>query len=604
MDENIINLIKNSRIFAPLSEEARKELLLKFSEVTLYQNEYLFNQGDLSDSIYLLTQGKLGAELTTSTGETKIIGHIDPGETVGELGALSNEPRSLSIKALKNSVLLKLSTEYFVALCHQFPAVMFETVHPIITRSKSIIQILSTEKNIKHITIVPANKDISLNAFSEKLLTFAAGYLGLVTVSEYQSEFAENHMDVTTLKQKILQLAHEKKSSHRILYILKKYDTSLAKLAFRKADIIYVVGDSRVTPKIDRHIIDKIQSHRLHLRSDPELILLHPENAATPKNTAAWLAQTPFALQHHVRDNHTKDYHRLLRFIRGKAVGLVLSGGGTRGWAHLGAIQALREAKIPIDMIGGTSVGALVGACYAINESYEEAYEKFYKIVDASDHSVSWRSLTWPAISLFNAKSFTESQMQVFGSQLIEDLWLPFFCVSSNLASNNESIHTTGILWEKTRASSSIPGLIPPMLIDGELHFDGGLLNNLPVDIMRQFVGTRGKIIAIDLNSYMADRHKYNFPPILTFKDALFSKLGIGENGFKFPRFTDTFMRGLFVGSLLKSRQNSLAANLFVSLNLSKFRLLHSNIKQANRLIEVGYHETLLKCMYQSNKKI
>jgi NTE family protein len=599
--DDIAEILKTSRIFSLLDDTARSELLSHFTQVELTQSEILFYQGDPSDCIFLLIRGKLAAEITTSSGETKIVGHVDPGETVGEIGALSDEPRSLTVLALKDSTLLKLSAKDFVEICHRFPAVMFETVHPIIARSKNIIQALTSEKSNKNIIIVPANNDVSVEMLSEKLSKLAENFHSLLVISEFNPELNHNS-DIAILKEKLSQLIRVRKASHRILYILKSHDSNLAKIAFKRADMIYIVGDSQTVPNIDRHIIDKIHSHRLHLRSDPQLILLHPPGITQPKNTAGWLAQTQLGLQHHVRENVTKDYQRLLRFIRGKAVGLVLSGGGTRGWAHLGAIKALREAKIPIDMIGGSSVGALVGACYAMNESFDDAYERFYKIVDASNHSVSWRSLTWPAISLFNAKNFTESQTEVFGDQLIEDMSLPFFCISCNLANNNETVHTTGLLWKKTRASTSIPGIIPPMLLDGELHLDGGLINNLPVDIMREFVGTKGKIIAIDLNTYAPDRHKYEFSPILTFKDVFFAKLGIGENHYKFPRFVDTFLRGLFIGALAKARQNSLAANIFINLNLSKFRLLHSNVIQADRLIEIGYQETLLKCLYQSNK--
>jgi NTE family protein len=358
-------------------------------------------------------------------------------------------------------------------------------------------------------------------------------------------------------------------------------------------DRMYIVGNGHSAPEIDPFILDKINSDSTHMQTDPALILLHTEKRNAPRNTASWLAQIPFSLHHHVRIDLTKDYQRLLRFIRDRAVGVVLSGGGTRGWAHIGAIRALREAKVPIDIIGGTSVGAIIAACYAMEESVEDAYEKFYRIIRASKNAVSWRNMTWPTISLFNAKGFTTAQMDVFGDTQIDDLWIPYFCISCNLSSNTEEAHHSGLLWEKTRASASVPGLIPPMILDGALHLDGGLLNNLPVDVMRQYVGKRGKVIAIELNNFSSDRHKYHFPPILTFKQTLFSRLGLGDHIYKFPRFVETFLRGLFVGSLAKSRQNSLGTNIMINLNLSKFRLLHSNPKQAERLIEIGYKETL-----------
>lgn len=603
MDEDISSLLKYSKVFSVLDEEVRRRLSTQFKEVEIQQNEILFYQGDVSDTIYLLARGKLGAEAANADGEMRILGRIDPGETVGELGVLSNEPRTFTIKALKHSILYQLPAKDFIELCHQYPSMLLEAVHPIISRSQSILELLSTEKSTKHIIIIPANRDTSIEKFSNRLMTLGKEYNTLSILSDFQSEFNHSNANAADIKEKVHAISNSRKSSHRILYILKSHDTPLAKVAFKKVDMIYIVGESRARPYIDHHILDKIHSHRIHLLADPELVLLHTNGFAMPQETADWLSLTSFGLNHHVRMSSARDHQRLMRFIRGKATGLVLSGGGTRGWAHLGAIKALKEARIPIDFIGGTSVGALVAACYAMNESYKDTYERFSRIVTHSTHSVSWRSLTWPAISLFNAKNYTEVQMEVFDDIQIEDLWLPYFCISCNLTTNNEDVHRTGTLWKKTRASSSIPGIIPPMIIHEEIHLDGGLLNNIPIDVMRQFVGDKGRVIGIDLNTIAPDNRKYHFPPILTFKDTLMAKMGLGANHYKFPRFVDMFLRGLFLGSLAKSRQNSLMANIFVSLNLTKFRLLHSNPKQVDRMIDIGYQETLAKCLQKSVTK-
>ncbi|MEO8400249.1 MAG: patatin-like phospholipase family protein [Gammaproteobacteria bacterium] len=602
MEEALLNALKANKIFSSLDDRTRAEILPKFIQVELAPDEILFYQGDPSNGLFLLVSGKLGALLTSAAAETKMVGHIDSGEAVGESGALTGEHRSLTIKALTECILYKLSSRDFIDLCYQHPDVMFATIHPIITRSRSLLQLLASDKNNKHILILPANKDISLEKFSEKLISFVTDYPNVVLISDYHTDFIRPNIDLDELKNKITELEQGKKKSHKILYLLQSCDSPLARLCFKRADNVYIATISGSTPKIDNSVLEKIQSRRTHLRSDPSLIILHGESTVSPRHTANWLSITSFYMYHHLRIDVTKDYHRLLRFIRGKAVGVVLGGGGTRGWAHLGALKALREEKIPIDMIGGTSVGAIVAACYAIFESYEDTYERFNRLVEGSRGSISWRGLTWPVISVFDAKKFTQSQQDVFNDYCIEDLWLPYFCISSNLATNNEDVHRTGKLWEKTRASSSIPGIIPPMLLNEQLHLDGGLLNNLPVDVMRRFLGNKSKIIAIELNSYSTDKHKYQFPPVLTFKQALLAKLDFTRETYKFPRFIDTFLRGLFIGSTGKSKQNSLNANIFVNLDLNKFRMLHANNKQAQRLIELGY-ETTMKQLEQSKKK-
>jgi NTE family protein len=130
------------------------------------------------------------------------------------------------------------------------------------------------------------------------------------------------------------------------------------------------------------------------------------------------------------------------------------------------------------------------------------------------------------------------------------------------------------------------------MLLNGELHFDGGLLNNLPVDIMRKIVGHRGNVVAIELIGNMQDEHKYEFPPILTFWQTFLSKINMGPK-YKYPRFIDTFLKSLLVGSSLKSQLNSTAANMFVSLDLSRFPMLYSNKGSENKILEEGYNSTV-----------
>ena len=593
MDDVIKEVLESNAAFVSLDETARNLLSTKFSKIELHSSDILFNQGDPSDCVYFLTSGKLLAQLITSTGATRDIGYIEAGETVGEMGALTTEPRTLTVKALKHSILLKLSIHDFLFICEQYPSVLLTILRPLLTRTSSLIQLLSTGKRHKHIVIVPANRHVSLQGLSGQLQDIATEYPNMLLVSDYQPIFHDSAMTANLIKEKITGIVQERKSTKTFLYLLSASDTALAKYALKRADIMYVAAHHDSAPRIDKHILEKINQRKLLLSSGPRLILLYNKEIAMPKNTINWLKTTEFTLHHHVRLYRKKDIQRLVRFIRGKAVGVVLSGGGTRGWAHLGALKALSEAKIPIDIIGGTSVGALVAGCYASNKTYADAYAVFNRVVITSAHSIAWRSLVLPVISLFSAKNYTKSQQDAFGDQTIEDLWIPYFCVTSNLANNTESIHQSGKLWEKIRASTAIPGLLPPMLLDSELHVDGGLINNFPVDIMRKFVGHHARVIAVELNSFSPDKNKYLFPPVVTLWESILIKLGLKKSTYVFPKFIDTFMHSIFVGSELRSRQNALSANLSINLNLGEFSVLRSNPEEGLRLIQMGYDETI-----------
>lgn len=591
MEDDIYSILRSNKLFSSLDESTLTKLIVKFQLMDLPQGNVLFHQGDVSDYFYLVIKGRLSATILDANGNIKKVGYIEAGESVGEAGALGNEPRTATIAAVRPSTLLKLPSKDLIELCHQFPSVMFAVIHPVIVRSQKVMDMLSAEKSRKHITLVPANASVAPEYFFTKLTEHAGSFSNIIILSDFDPELAALPADA--LQEKVQTIIKNKTPNRKILYLLKSHSSYLAKWCFRKTDMVYLVCDASKTPTVDKQLLEKIENRGSHLKSSPELILLHPKETSAPRKTMRWLQLGPFSFAHHLRYHSCIDLHRLVRFIRGKATGVVLGGGGTRGWAHFGVIKALKEAKIPIDAIGGTSVGAIIAACYAIKLSYEEAYERFYEIVRSSLHSTSIRSFTWPAVSIFDAKRFTLSLQSAFEGFQLEDLWIPYFCNSCNLANNFEEVHRSGVLWEKTRASSSLPGLIPPMVINGQLHYDGGLINNLPVDIMRDLVGPKGKIIAAELGNTRVDETYYQFPPILPFWQALIAKLGLGFKDYKFPPFMDSFLRAVFAGSLLKTRQNSMAANVLISMDASAFSMLHGDLKQADDLVALGYEEAV-----------
>ncbi|KAA6424228.1 MAG: patatin-like phospholipase domain-containing 7, partial [Trebouxia sp. A1-2] len=219
-----------------------------------------------------------------------------------------------------------------------------------------------------------------------------------------------------------------------------------------------------------------------------ELVLLHGPDSE-PQGTAAWLEARPhLARHHHIRLTHPKDLARLGRWMAGKAVGLVLSGGGSRGLAHLGVLHALDDAGVPVDIIGGTSQGAFMAALYSQGLAWEQMHHlvREYARQMSSVQHLLW-DLTLPIMSVFNGVGFDRVVRETFkhGAQQIEDLWLSYFCNSTNLSKGQSSVHDQGPLWRLVRASMTIVGMVPPVYYKGDLLVDGGYMNNIPVDVMR-----------------------------------------------------------------------------------------------------------------------
>jgi NTE family protein len=163
-----------------------------------------------------------------------------------------------------------------------------------------------------------------------------------------------------------------------------------------------------------------------------------------------------------------------------------------------------------IDSVGGTSIGAIIGAGVAADWSDEEMLEKYRKaFVDGRP----LRDYTLPFVSLVTGRRVARLLREAFGARDIEDLALPYYCVSANLSVGKVHVHRSGPIWLWLRASSAIPGILPPVFHRSEVYVDGAVMNNLPTDIMRQ--QAVGEIVAVDISAddvLRADVEEYALP--------------------------------------------------------------------------------------------
>eukprot|EP00730_Choanoeca_flexa_P008545 TRINITY_DN12502_c0_g1_i2.p1 TRINITY_DN12502_c0_g1~~TRINITY_DN12502_c0_g1_i2.p1 ORF type:complete len:1233 (+),score=284.31 TRINITY_DN12502_c0_g1_i2:2729-6427(+) len=185
------------------------------------------------------------------------------------------------------------------------------------------------------------------------------------------------------------------------------------------------------------------------------------------------------------------DFGRLSRHLAGASVGVVLGGGGARGSAHLGVLRAMEQDGIPIDMIGGTSIGAFVGGMIAEELSVENSeflrrYADFARVMGSQLNMVL--DLTYPLVAFFSGRAFNRVIEDVFGDRQIEDLWIPYFCVSTDITDSAKVVHTHGSLWRYVRASMSLSGYLPPICDpeNGHMLLDGGYVDVLPIEVMKQ----------------------------------------------------------------------------------------------------------------------
>jgi NTE family protein len=583
-DNNLIEFIKKCRFFSSLSNDEILKIIPHFEKMHVSAGDTLFLQGDMSHNLYILLKGKLISVVFLAINEMKVLGTIDPGESVGELGALSGESRSLTVKAVVDSELIKLPSEKFQAICHDYPVILAEISKIVIERSLRTIKWIMNKK-VKLGIIYPVLDDaFTRETVKSNIEKYIRPYQKVRLI------FAEKiHLDqlITLLKQPETEV-------QAVFIYMDVWNPELFQICMEKLTNFYFISSANNINNLSDVTLTKIMNDIKHIPNiRAELILVHANNTRLPSQTKKWLEKSYFLMHHHLRLTTAEDYQRLIRFMTGNAFTLVLGGGGGKGLAHLGALKAITEKGIVIDAIGGTSSGSSIAACYAFTQDLENCILLTDKLKKSAESSFKLSGLTWPMISLYSCILPTEEVKKIFSTLCIEDLWIPYFAVSASLREQQEIIHDLGSIWESIRASSSLPGLYPPFVHDGELYLDGGLLNNLPVDIMRAKIGSGQKILAVSLSKPSPLRHRYYFPPMISFRESILTRLKLVPNKYIYPPFFETFFNSLLLGASKKERLNAKNADLLVCPDLYQFRMLRVSEKQETDLIQLGYIETI-----------
>lgn len=590
---SLISNIEKSKLFSGIPEEELIKLVPYFEKIIIKPGQILFSQGDASDYLYILTKGSLVSHLVKSSGQTELIGLINPFETIGEVGCMSGEPRSLTVEALTDCEVIRLPSTIFLSLLTPYPIILSAISNLIIKRSIQTIKLIGKEKPKHNLSIIfPLSKQVPYEVFYDAHLGEMFEKNNTIFIKETDNSVEHLH-----------KLLHQHDIKYKKILLLLDIISEEFILHFRdKLFTIYMVisEEERIVP-LDK-IQKVVQSIKLFSHIRLELILIHTENIGKIINTQKWLELARFNLHHHVRLNNKADYERLNRFMSGTATAVVLGGGGAKGLAHLGVLKAILDKNITIDAIGGTSIGAIIAASFASTLSYPHTVGFTNQLKKASIQSLTWHNLTWPIISLYSSNPATKTLNYIFKDLYIEDLFLPYFAVSSNLSKKSENIHTRGILWEALRSTSAIPGIFPPMAKNGQLFMDGGLLNNLPVDVMRKFIGPGHLIIACSLARIKNDKDFYHFPPVVMLSDAILRKFR--KKDYHFPPLMQTFLEAMLLGSSSKEIKNSIRADILVKPNLTGYKTLSTIEKKEQELIRMGYEETSLAIeTYIKNKE-
>jgi predicted acylesterase/phospholipase RssA len=380
---------------------------------------------------------------------------------------------------------------------------------------------------------------------------------------------------------------HEREENYRfVLYLADPTWTRWTERCVRQADRILFVANASASSERGE-IESRLTDHWQRIRAPrQDLLLLHPADQDRPRGTARWLEGRDIGMVHHVRHDYAPDLERLARVIGDRAVGLVFGGGGARGFAHLGVLRAMEELGIPVDMIGGSSIGAPVAAPTAQGMDAAAALET------VAHHFRSLLDYTLPVASILAGHKISASIELGAGGWDIEDLWLPFFCVTTNLTTGASMTHRRGDLARAMRASVSIPGVLPPVAQGSDLLVDGGVLNNLPIDVMRE-LNPAGPVIAVDVLPQRGPRARAEFGLGVSGWGLAMNRLLPWRLSPQVPRLGLTIMRSMFVGSDPARTQmlRDGLVDLYLNIKASGIGLLQFD--KVEKVANIGYEASL-----------
>lgn len=490
-------------LFGPLDAALLREVEERVDWLRIPGGQTLFRPGDPGDAAYIVLAGRLRVIGPADRRRQATIEEIGRGQPIGMTALLTGRPRSSTVVAIRDTDLARLSGETIRWFTERHPPASVPIMAELADRLEraSVAPLVSADRAATF-TVV-GHRDVDTAAFVRELAGTMAPYGRqlVLTASDAGQLLPPGGSDGVdgadgAPSPAWLPLHHwldEREAAHDfVIYVADATMTPWTDQCLRQADHVVIVGDAMADP--DPDLIEARLAGRWEPLAAPRrtLVLLQPPETAEPRGTRRWLEPRTVDQHLHVRRGDAADMERVGRFFAGRAISLVLGGGGARGYAHIGVVRAIHEAGIPIDVVGGTSMGALIGAGVARRWSPDELEANFAR---------STRRLfdpTPPIVSLMSGRRIWRAIDENFHGPDIEDTWLPFFCVSTNLTQAAPVVHRSGPLNRAIRASSSLPGILPPVYAAGDLLVDGGLLDTLPVGAMRQLNGG-GRVIAVDV---------------------------------------------------------------------------------------------------------
>lgn len=507
VDSLAVRSLSATLMFDRASLAALEALAAESDRRVLRRGEILVREADPSDMFFIVLSGRFAVRKEDSTSP---IAEIGQGELVGEVGFFAGLPRTATVIAARDSIVLEIDRDQFEKVAEALPSLR-QAVTVFLARRFAMQSARPSRHReackIRTLAIVPAGASRISPVFIRHLQQAfnAVTCAQFVARADICGRFADGPVDDHSVLNWLNEMEAE---TEIIVYVADEEPNDWTRVCIRQADAVLLIADASCSPR--RNPSEEL-ALSTHPASSARLVLIHDHRSPAVAGTAAWLDARPHvAHHHHIALQDGSDVQRLVRFILGKALGFVAAGGGSLGSMHLGVHKAFIEAGAVFDCFGGTSSGAAMVAGFASGVNAEQ--------IDRGTHNIfvksrAFRRPTLPQFALLDHKVLDRTLRAEYGDVLIEDLWFPFFALSTNLTSRQPHVHRRGKLWQAVRASGSIPGVLPPFFTaEGDMLVDGAIMNNLPLEQMKEIKA--GPNVVVSLGSGGSQKHHIDYDRI------------------------------------------------------------------------------------------
>ncbi|VAW38168.1 hypothetical protein MNBD_CHLOROFLEXI01-328 [hydrothermal vent metagenome] len=600
--------LQHNELVSQLDPAIIQQLREAMQFVWVKGGEIVMREGEPSDTLAIVVLGRVRVVRRDAEGEQTTLLELGHGQTIGEMGMITEEARTADVVATRDSLLATLSREAYNQLVKAYPLEMNQQfVRPIIGRLQAQMQgTIRINASVLAMMVIPAADNVQLPETVAALHQSMqkVGSTLLLDAQFIAHNFGRLDDSDEETEQRLTRWLGEQEAAHQfVIFVDDGKDVAWTRRCLRQVDKIVIVGNTAPsagsgqavspTPVVSQ-ITALQQSEAANV--DRYLLLIQPDEAEQPQGTSAWLAAFNVRHHYHMRLGHSADIDRVARLLAERGVGVVLGGASARGFVHIGVIRALRDAGVPVDVIGGASSGAVSTVGMAAPWADDELIRK------AGTGPKLQYTLPFSAFTTgFGNSKWMENS---FGDLQLEDCWLPHFLTLYSLSKNKLVVCERGSAAKLLRGATALPVIFPPLVEGTDILIDAGVVNYLPVDIMRQRSDIE-TVIAVDIITFEAKTGKrsYEYDGRISGWTILWNKLNPFAKKLRYIPALDMLWQTMLIGGVRRHRETRQVADYRIRLVLSHFGAF--DFSRMEELVAYGKEQTAVQIKeLQLDKKI